>query len=331
MIFRKFTFPFIFFILGPVIVKAQERDSLKITLDSLLQSIPGLETAAFTSITKDTTKSFFYGKAENGQPVNEKTLYALGSSSFMFTSLMLSLQIQYGYMNPRFLVEELIPNSYRIGDKKGMVNLVHLGTQTSGLELPNDNVTWNDPTSEWLMDRIVESKMGKQTEHVFTDFNTALLVYILSKHSKKGFFPLVRQNILNQLGMQHSFQDVPRWYGNKSVDSSSARPFYFYSTLADLSNLLRTELDPPDNKFGKAVQISQASYKSGTIYDLCLGWQYYPNSGWFLNMSKPGELNCIFAFDSEKKSGFILLVKGPSHLKFPSRTYIFDVIRRHLR
>jgi CubicO group peptidase (beta-lactamase class C family) len=318
-------------ILYPVVSMAQEKDPLKITLDSLLKSIPDLQSAAFTSITKDTARSYFYGIAENGQPVNEKTLFALKSSSFIFTSLVFSLQVQYGYMNPRFLVEELITGAYRIGDKKGMINLLHLATHTSGLELPSDMFDWSNQNPEWLMDRIVEAKIGRQTEHLFTDFNTAILVYILSKHSRKGFFPQVKQNILNPLGMQHSFEEVPRWYGNRSIDTSQNWPFYYYSTLADLTSLLNIELNPPENKLGKAVQLSQASYKSGTIFDLCLGWQYYPSNNWFLNMSKPGELNCIFAFDSEQKAGFILLINGPRHLKFPSRTYIFDVIRRHLR
>lgn len=315
----------------PVFSRAQEKFPVKATLDSLLESIPGLESAAFGSLTKDTGLSYFYGKAGNGQLVNERTLFSLGSSSFIFPSLVLSLQVQYGYMNPRFLIEELIPGSYRIGDKKGMVNIVHLATHTSGLDLPVDTFASEQAGSEWYMDRITEAKMGRQNEHLFTDFNTSLLVYILSKHSKKGFFPQVKQNILDPLGMQHSFNEVPRWYNNKSVDTSLNRPFYYYSTLADLLNLLKAELDPPDNKLGKAISISQASYKSGTIFDLCLGWQYYPSNGWFLNMSKQGELNCIFGFDSERKSGFVLLINGPRQLKFPSRTYIFDVLRRHLQ
>jgi len=322
----------ILLICTPVFLKAQEGSALQKTVDSLISIIPGVEAAAFGAITSDTTIELFYGKSDNESIVNNKTLFSLGSSSFMFTSLMLALQIQHGYMNPRFLIEEVIPGSYRIKPElKAKVNLMHLGTQSSGL-ITGDTISYiSSPSAEWLLNKLDSASIENKPEYRFSDFNSALLVYILSKHTKKGFYPQVKRNIFDALGMQHSFIDVPRWYSNRAIDENDSGPVNFYTTLSDLMSFLRNQLNPPDKKLGKAIRIGQVSYRTGSLFELCYGWEYYPGNEWFLNMTKPGEIKCIFAFDIEKKIGFILIIKGPNNLKFPSRTYLFDTIRRHIK
>jgi CubicO group peptidase (beta-lactamase class C family) len=323
---------FILLINIPVFVKAQEKSDLQKTVDSLISIIPGVEAAAFGAITSDTTIELFYGKTENESGVNNKTLFSLGSSSFMFTSLMLALQIQHGYMNPRFLIEELIPGSYRMKPElKAKVNLMHLGTQSSGL-IPVDTISYiSSPSAEWLLNQLDSASIENKPEYKFSDFNSALLVYILSKHTKKGFYPQIKRNIFDALGMQHSFIDVPRWYSNKAIEDNNSGPVNFYSTLSDLMSFLRNQLHPPEKKLGKAIRIAQVSYRTGSLFELCYGWEYYQGSEWFLNMSKPGEINCIFAFDIEKKIGFVLILKGPEIIKFPNRTYLFDTIRKLIK
>jgi CubicO group peptidase (beta-lactamase class C family) len=322
----------ILLICTPVLLKAQEKSALQSTVDSLISSIPGVQAAAFGAITSDTTIEFCYGMTDSESAVNNKTLFSLGSSSFMFTSLMLSIQIQHGYMNPRFLIEEVIPGSYRMKQElKAKVNLMHLGTQSSGL-YPGDTISYiPSPSAEWLLNKLDAATVENKPEYRFSDFNSALLVYILSKHTKKGFYPQVKRNIFDALGMQHSFIDVPRWYSNKAIDAKHTGPVNFYTTLSDLMSFLRNQLRPPEKKLGKAIQLAQVSYRQGSLFELCFGWEYYPGNEWFLNMSKQGEINCIFAYDIEKKVGFVLILKGPDKVKFPSRSFIFDAIRRHIR
>lgn len=322
----------IMLICTPVFLKAQENSPLQKIVDSLISIIPGVEAAAFGAISSDTTIELYYGKSENESAVNNKTLFSLGSSSFMFTSLMLALQIQHGYMNPRFLIEEVIPGSYKMKPElKAKVNLMHLGTQSSGL-IPRDTISYvSSPSAEWLLNKLDSASIENKPEYRFSDFNSALLVYILSKHTKKGFYPQVKRNIFDALGMQHSFIDVPRWYSNKAIDSKDNSPVNFYTTLSDLMSFLRTQLNPPEKKLGKAIRIAQVSYRTGSLFELCYGWEYYPGNEWFLNMSKPREINCIFAFNIERKVGFVLILQGPKDLKFPSRSYLFDKIRSHIR
>ncbi|MGZ5254605.1 MAG: serine hydrolase domain-containing protein [Flavitalea sp.] len=316
----------------PVLLKAQGKSALQTSVDSLISIIPGVEAAAFGAITADTTFEFFYGRSDSESMVTNKTLFSLGSSSFMFTSLMLSLQIQHGYMNPRYMIEEVIPGSYRLKPElKGKVNLTHLGTQTSGL-IVGDNFSFvSSPSAEWLMNKLDSASIDNKPEYRFHDFNSALLVYILSKHTKKGFYPQVKKNIFDAMGMQHSFVDVPRWYSNKAIDNNDKGPVNFYTTLSDLMNFLRNQLNPPDKKLGKAIQLAHVTHKKGSLFELCYGWEYFPGNEWFLNMSKPSEFNCLFAFDIEKKIGFVFLMKGGGNVKFPNRTYLFDSIRRHLK
>lgn len=242
----------ILLICTPVFLKAQEKSAIQKTVDSLISIIPGVEAAAFGAITSDTTIEFFYGNSENESIINNKTLFSLGSSSFMFTSLMLALQIQHGYMNPRFLIEEVIPGSYRMKPElKAKVNLMHLGTQSSGL-IPGDTISFiSSPSAEWLLNKLDSASIESKPEYRFSDFNSALLVYILSKHTKKGFYPQVKRNIFDALGMQHSFIDVPRWYSNKAIDRYDSGPVNFYTTLSDLMSFLRNQLSPPEKSSAK--------------------------------------------------------------------------------
>lgn len=322
----------ILLICTPVLLKAQEKSALQITVDSLISIIPGVEAAAFGAITSDTTYEFCYGNTDTESSVNNKTLFSLRSSSFMFTSLMLSFQIQHGYMNPRYMIEEVIPGSYRMKPElKAKVNLMHLGTQSSGLK-PGDTVSYvSSPSAEWLLNKLDAASIDNKPEYRFSDFNSALLVYILSKHTKKGFYPQVKKNIFDALGMQHSFIDVPRWYSNKAIDENDMSPVNFYTTLSDLMSFLQNQLRPPEKKLGKAIRLAQVTYRQGSLFELCFGWEYFPGNEWFLNMSKPSEFNCIFAFDIEKKVGFVLIMKGVQNIKFPNRSFIFDAIRRHFK
>ncbi|MBM0207219.1 serine hydrolase [Micromonospora sp. STR1s_5] len=170
-------------------------------------SAPGL---AIGIVTPDSTKVFSYGVAskETGNPVDERTVFEIGSISKTFTAALAAYAAESGA-----LTWNASPSRY-ISELKGSaldrVSLLNLATHTTGgmpLQLPDDVKTNADLTA-YFRRWIPPSQPG--TVRTYANPSIGLLGVVTARAMKGRFAALVRERITRPLGLQHTFHDVPK-------------------------------------------------------------------------------------------------------------------------
>ncbi|MGB6268979.1 MAG: serine hydrolase domain-containing protein, partial [Olleya sp.] len=98
----------------------------------------------------DTVEYFSNGNSviTNGTPVNEESVFEIGSISKTFTTTLLALKVNDGSMRLEDPISKYLPKSVKVptrNDKE--ITLLHLATHTSGLPRMPDNWSPADPNN----------------------------------------------------------------------------------------------------------------------------------------------------------------------------------------
>jgi len=151
-------------------------------------------------------------KAHN-VPVNENTLFDIGSITKTFTTLLLADMVERGIVNLTDPIEKYLPASVKVPEFNGTkITLEDLATHTSGLpDWPsniwlNNNVGDINPNynANQLYQALSNTKLTREpgSQVQYSSFGIGLLGHILSL--KSGGIPyeqLVKDRILDVLGM----------------------------------------------------------------------------------------------------------------------------------
>jgi serine-type D-Ala-D-Ala carboxypeptidase/endopeptidase len=161
------------------------------------------------------TRIFSFGNMSraHNMPVNENTLFDIGSITKTFTTLLLADIVKQGLVNLTDPIEKYLPTNVKVPEFNGQkIILEDLATHTSGLPEWPSNVWLNNTVGDinpnynatQLYQAISDTKLtrapGSYVE--YSSFGIGLLGHILSL--KLGGIPyeqLVKDRILNVLGM----------------------------------------------------------------------------------------------------------------------------------
>ncbi|MCZ6681504.1 MAG: serine hydrolase [Candidatus Poribacteria bacterium] len=156
---------------------------------------------------------YSYGKLSHGgdQPVDENTIYEIGSVTKVFTSLLLADMVEKGELRLDDPIEKFLPDTVKVPMYDGKkITLEHLATHTSGLPRMPDNLTpknarnpYADYTVEQMYDFLsnytLEIDIGSITE--YSNFGAGLLGHILARKAGMSYEQLVVDGICNELKM----------------------------------------------------------------------------------------------------------------------------------
>ena len=145
-------------------------------------------------------------------PVNENTLFNIGSITKTFTTLLLADMVKQGIVNLNDPIEKYLPASVKVPEFKGhKITLEDLATHTSGLpEWPsnvwlNNNVGNINPnySATQLYQALSNTKLTRAPGSYvqYSSFGIGLLGHILSLKAGVPYEQLVKDRILNVLGM----------------------------------------------------------------------------------------------------------------------------------
>lgn len=145
-------------------------------------------------------------------PVNENTLFNIGSITKTFTTLLLADMVKQGIVNLNDPIEKYLPASVKVPEFKGhKITLEDLATHTSGLpEWPsnvwlNNNIGNINPnySATQLYQALSNTKLTRAPGSYvqYSSFGIGLLGHILSLKAGVPYEQLVKDRILNVLGM----------------------------------------------------------------------------------------------------------------------------------
>ncbi len=237
------------------------------------------------------------------------TVYEIGSITKVFTGVLLADAVVRGDARLDQPATELLPEGVRLRRKRYWVpwnkeappiTLQHLSTHSSGLprlptNLDDGEVNPADPyahyTAEALHRFVNEHKPARApgTKYEYSNLAAGLLGHLLAEQSGQSYEALVKQTVLDPLGMQDSsitLSDDQRarlakpytdpttpaanWHLSALAGAGALR-----STASDMLRFADAQLDQPEGRLGEAINLAWKVHQEpieGVDLSVCLGW-----------------------------------------------------------
>ena len=207
-------------------------DKLKETIQSLVDNNNKTNAAIVVGLIDPNGTQFYgYGNMSNANPttVDKDTIFAIGSITKVFTTILLADMVNRGLVNLDDPIEKYLPTSIKVPSFNGQkITLENLATHTSGLsEFPsshcvsNFNGTDDEEEEDSIQARLffIECDKNYTFDQLYQDlsnttlirepglkfeystFGISLLGHILALKSGMSYDRLVEERILNVLGM----------------------------------------------------------------------------------------------------------------------------------
>ena len=290
------------------------------------------------------TRIFSFGNMSKAHniPVNQSTLFDIGSITKTFTTLLLADMATQGIVNLNDPIDKYLPSGVKVPEFNGTkITLEDLGTHTSGLPEWPSNI-WLDGkvgtinphyNASLLYQALSNTKLTREpgSKFQYSSFGMALLGHILSLKAGIPYNQLVRDRILNVLGMNDtritlSQSDIENrlpvdHMGGKEISTPTLPTIMvdaggYRSTAADMLKYVSANLGFLHTKLDNAIQLqhlithpvipgSPANY-SGYV---ALGWRVLTNFG-TETITHTGAINgwnANVAFTPAKQIGVVAL------------------------
>ena len=290
-------------------------DKLKETIQSLVDKNKTNAAIVVGLVDPNGIQFYGYGNMSNANSitVDKDTIFAIGSITKIFTTILLADLVHRGLVNLDDAIEKYLPPSIKVPTYNGKkITLEHLATHTSGLPefpgshcLSNFNGTNDDDNSiqarlffiecdkNYTFDQLYQdlsnttltSEPGLKFE--YSTFGSALLGHILALKSNMAYDRLLEERILNVLGMnstsivlsdaQKSRLAIGHLNGQELPFWNISRPIApaggLHSSVADMLKFASANLGLIDTKINNAMKESHIII----IYDSRLGKAFSNN------------------------------------------------------
>ena len=291
------------------------------------------------------TRIFSFGNISKAHniPVNQSTLFDIGSITKTFTTLLLADMATQGIVNLNDPIDKYLPSSVKVPEFNGTkITLEDLATHTSGLPFLPSNIWLNGKVGGTINPNYSANQMYAALSNFtltrepgskfqYSDFGVGLLGYILSLKAGVPYEQLVKDRILNVLGMNDtkitlSLNDIknrfPVGHQNGKEIKTPIIPVViegagaFRSTANDLLKYVSANLGFLHTKLDNAIQLQHlirhpvmstnpANY---SVY-VALGWEVLTNFGTetFSHTGAINGWNANVAFNPAKQIGVVSL------------------------
>ncbi len=230
-------------------------------------------------------------------PPDGKTLFEIGSTTKVFTGVVLADMVTRGEVRLETLVNDLLPAGVRLKDSAHPITLLHLTTHTSGLPriMDLEPIDVKNPYAGLTMEMLNEYLNGLTLQQVpgsyaYSNLGAGLLGNVLALKAGTSYEELVLKIICQPLAMNDT-----RIVLNEEMESRLATPYNdslvetsnwdilslagagaLRSTAEDLIKFARASmqyLKPPLGKAFKLSQMKQVDLGGGSAVGL--GWHIY--------------------------------------------------------
>jgi serine-type D-Ala-D-Ala carboxypeptidase/endopeptidase len=283
-------------------------DKLKETIQSLVDNNKTNAAIVVGLVDPNGTQFYSYGNMSNANPitVDKDTIFAIGSITKVFTTILLADMVNRGLVNLDDPIQQYLPTSIKVPTFKGQkITLENLATHTSGLsEFPSSHCVSNfngtDDDEDSIQARVffIECDKNYTFDQLYQDlsnttlirepglkfeystFGISLLGHILALKSGMPYDRLLEERILNVLGMNNTsiiLSDVQKsrlaighLNGQELPFWNASRPIApaggLHSSVADMLKFASANLGLIDTKINDAMKESHI-----IIHDSSLG------------------------------------------------------------
>jgi CubicO group peptidase (beta-lactamase class C family) len=282
-----------------------------------------------------------YGSAGPGRPpLNEHTIFEIGSISKTFTSLLLADAVTRGEVRLDEPVADLLPAGTTVPSRDGkVITLELLATHRSGLpRLPTNLVPADpaDPYADYTAPRLYAFLATYQLPRApgdsaeYSNLGVGLLGHALVRRAgASSWGALVAQRIAGPLGMRETFVDVPadaraRVAAGHDASMDTVPAWHFdalagagalRSSAADLLTYLAAELDTVSTSgpLGRAMaraRTPRADFGGGNRIALAWLIQGSTNPPFWWHNGETGGFTSFVAFDPARQVAVVVLANA---------------------
>ncbi len=166
-------------------------------------------------VDKDGAHYYNFGtKTINGSPVDEHSIYEIGSISKVFTAILLAQQVVNGKMKLDDPIKKYLPADVKIPQRSGKeITLGNLSDHTSGLPRMPSNFSpanSNNPYADYTVKQMFEYLSGYEltrdigAQYEYSNLAQGLLGNILAMQAGTSYEALLIKNIATPLGMKET-------------------------------------------------------------------------------------------------------------------------------
>ncbi|CAA9305058.1 MAG: Beta-lactamase class C-like and penicillin binding proteins (PBPs) superfamily [uncultured Gemmatimonadetes bacterium] len=252
------------------------------------------------------TRILAWGDPGPGQPpLNEASVFEIGSVTKVFTAALLSDMVQRGEVALDDPVQKYLPAGVAMPTRGGkQITLAMLSDQTSGLPRLPANLRPADasnPYADYTVQRLYEFLSGYRlprdpgARYEYSNLGVGLLGHVLALRAGKSYEDLVRERIWNPLGMSSTAITltsplrarlalghgpggavVPNWDLPTLAGAGAIR-----STAVDMLKFLAAQLHPERGPLEKAMALTHLERASagGAEMGIGLGWHLRHREG----------------------------------------------------
>lgn len=269
--------------------------SLKAQVDAVIaplmkeHDIAGMAVAVFAN---GQAQYFSYGVASKagGEPVSADTLFEIGSLSKTYTATLAALASAEGRLDLQAPARRYQPAL--AGSALGEASVLELGAYSADclpLQFP-DEVQTDQQALAFL--RNWQPRSARGTQRCYSNPSLGLFGDLAARAQKRPFAELMSKGLLPQMGLQHTYLQVPAKAQSLYAQGYDAQnrpvrvspgPFadeaYGIKTSArDLLRYVRLQVQPAElpQALRKALAITQAGYFQVGAMTQGLGWERYP-------------------------------------------------------
>lgn len=302
-------------------------------LDAYAAGFTGAAVAAAT-VDGDATHTYFSGTLGNGQRLDDRTLFQIGSVTKTFTATLFARMVLAGAVSLRDPIGKYLPPNTRAPSFQGtQVELVNLAEQNSGLpRLPSNLAPANpqDPYADYTPQRLSEflgsftPSRAPDAQYEYSNLGVGLLGDLLARRSGVAYPVLLQHDVLTPLGLNDttfapSGQQRARLAPGHSNAGRSQPVWTFgdleaagglYSDLHDMVTYLRANLAAPAGPLGAAMAMAQqprAADDSGGATRVGFVWLTNVSNGNTFMNGEVGGYHAFVLFNRSHRSGIVVL------------------------
>ena len=281
----------------------------------------------------DEVEYYSYGKTsiKDGVPVNEHSVFEIGSITKVFTTILLADKVLKGEMKLSDPISKYLPKHIKTPKKKGEeITLKDLATHSSGLPNMPSNIlpiNPNNPFANYTPNRLysfisqhkLNNPIGERFE--YSNLGVALLGHILELQSNTDYENLILKTIAEPLKMNATkIILTPSMQTNLAYGHSQGRKVDNWdlgvlmgaggirSTAKDMVTFLQANILERPSPIKSAMTLShQSAYKSKQGREVGLGWLYANNGSVIWHNGGTGGYTSFLGFLKGTTKGVVVL------------------------
>ena len=272
---------------------------------------------------------------ENKGPVDENTVFEIGSITKVFTSLLMADMVVRGEIALDDPIAKYLPKDVKIPERNGRaITLEDISRHRSGLpRMPSNLDEGSDPLNPYAhysVDQMYEFLSGYElprdigAEFEYSNLAVGLLGHVLALRAEKDYETLLKKRIGLPLGMKSTgvsfspemksrlaighnnmFEPTPNWDLPTLAGAGAIR-----STAADMVSFLAAQIGYGDKGLNRAINLSRETWTSaGPGMEIALGWikRTTKNATIIWHNGGTGGYRSFAGFDPKTRTGAVVL------------------------